>query len=176
MIDSTCGRPANPSASKYIRKPQNPPVWKSRIINVHKPPSCQSLWEPGVSPASRSHQRNMYQSKQALQAAWSWLEHYETVFSSHKVVGFPPDSSSLLRPANRAQDASVSSGRERLSRPRVVIPRRRHSLSRSNWASSFLVSVSGHDFTACGKTHFSEGYGLQAVRKGFAMNPALAAE
>ena len=28
----------------------------------------------------------------------------------------------------------------------------------------------------CGKTHGSEGYGLQAVRKCFAMNPALAAE
>jgi hypothetical protein len=36
--------------------------------------------------------------------------------------------------------------------------------------------VSGHDFTACGKTHFSEGYGLQSVRKCLAMNPALAAE
>src|ERR1700729_2859214 len=33
----------------------------------------------------------------------------------------------------------------------------------------------GHRFTARGKTH-SEGYGLQAVRKCFAMNPALAAE
>jgi hypothetical protein len=56
---------------------------------------AESLWEPGISPASGSHQRNMYQSKQALQAASSWLEHYETVFSSHKVVGFPSDSSSL---------------------------------------------------------------------------------
>jgi hypothetical protein len=33
--------------------------------------------------------------------------------------------------------------------------------------------VSGHDFTDCGKTHFSEGYGLQAVGKCLAMNPAL---
>jgi hypothetical protein len=38
------------------------------------------------------------------------------------------------------------------------------------------TSQRGHAFTACGKTHVSEGYGLQAVRKCFAMNPALAAE
>jgi hypothetical protein len=38
------------------------------------------------------------------------------------------------------------------------------------------VFVSGHDFAGCGKTHLLEGYGLQAVRKCFAMNPALATE
>jgi hypothetical protein len=31
-------------------------------------------------------------------------------------------------------------------------------------------------YAGCGKTHSSEGYGLQPVRKCFAMNPALAAE
>jgi hypothetical protein len=29
--------------------------------------------------------------------------------------------------------------------------------------------------TACGKAHLSEGYGLQAVRKRFAIKPALQA-
>jgi hypothetical protein len=40
----------------------------------------------------------------------------------------------------------------------------------------FSRTVPTPDFTACGKAHVSEGYGLQAVRRRFAMNPALAAE
>jgi hypothetical protein len=36
--------------------------------------------------------------------------------------------------------------------------------------------MKGTGFTGCGKAHLFEGYGLQAVRKCFEMNPALAAE
>ena len=36
--------------------------------------------------------------------------------------------------------------------------------------------VSGHDFTACGKTHVFEGYELQLVRKCLQTGLALATE
>jgi hypothetical protein len=47
------------------------------------------------------------------------------------------------------------------------------TLSRESLLSCF---VSGHDFTACGKTPIFEGYGLQPVRKWLQTGPALAAE
>jgi hypothetical protein len=43
-----------------------------------------------------------------------------------------------------------------------------------------LLLLAGRSFffapSGCGKTYFPEGYGLQAARKCFAMNSALAAE
>jgi hypothetical protein len=40
----------------------------------------------------------------------------------------------------------------------------------------FIGFVSGHDFTGCGKSRFSEGDGLQPVHNYLVMSTALAAE